>query len=73
MISFDSEHLRLLWSMVETHSYVLQDLSDEALCLWLQKKLKDSTYLSHDDMHEIKAYIVSRSHLIRDVASSQNF
>lgn len=73
MISFDSENLRLIWSMVETHSHILQDLSDDAICLWLQKKIKDNIYLSHDDMNEIQAYILSRSHLIRDVASSQNF
>ena len=72
MISFDSKHLHLLWSVVEAHSHVLQGLSDEALCLWLQKKIKDSIYLSHEDMTEIKAYITSRSHLIRDVANSQN-
>lgn len=73
MISFDSEHLHLLWNMVETHSHILQGLSDEALCLWLQKKMKDSVYLSHDDMSEIKAYIASRSRLIRDVTNSSSF
>ena len=71
MISFDSTHLRLIWSMVETYSHVLQDLSDDAICLWLSKKIKDSIYLNHDEMIEIKAYILSRSHLIRDVANSQ--
>ena len=71
MISFDSTHLRLIWSMVETYSHVLQDLSDDAICLWLSKKIKDSIHLSHAEMTEIKAYILSRSHLIRDVANSQ--
>lgn len=70
MISFDSKHLHLIWSMVETHRHILQDLSDDAICLWLQQKVNDSTYLHNDDMDEIKAYISSRSHLIRDVASS---
>ncbi|MGD1953305.1 MAG: hypothetical protein ACFB14_27215 [Leptolyngbyaceae cyanobacterium] len=56
--------------MVETHRHILQDLSDDAICLWLQQKVNDSTYLHNDDMDEIKAYISSRSHLIRDVASS---
>ena len=72
MISFDSEHLRLIWSIIETHSHVLQNLSDEAICLWVQKKVKDNIHLSHDDMNEIQAYILSRSHLIRDVANSQS-
>lgn len=71
MISFDREHLRLIWSMVETHCYVLKDLSDDAICLWLLKKIKDNVYLSHDEMNEIKAYILSRSHLIREVANTQ--
>ena len=57
--------------MVETYSHVLQDLSDDAICLWLSKKIKDSIYLNHDEMIEIKAYILSRCHLIRDVANSQ--
>ena len=72
MVSFDSEHLRLIWGMVEAHSYVLQDLSDEAICLWLQKKVTDNICLNSDDMDEIKAYISSRSHLIRDMTNSQS-
>lgn len=72
MISFNSEHLRLLWGMVETHSHMLQDLSDDAICLWLQQKIKDNIHLSHDDMNEMRAYILSRSHLIREVANSQS-
>ena len=72
MISLDSKHLHLIWRMVETHRHILQDLSDEAICLWLQQKVNDSIYLHNDDMDEIKAYISSRSHLIRDVANSQS-
>ncbi|NEQ52195.1 MAG: hypothetical protein F6K11_18985 [Leptolyngbya sp. SIO3F4] len=72
MISFDSEHLRLIWTMVETHGHLLQDLSDDAISLWLQQKIKDNIHLSSNDMGEIRAYILSRSHLIREVASSQD-
>ncbi|EKV01184.1 hypothetical protein Lepto7375DRAFT_3327 [Leptolyngbya sp. PCC 7375] len=71
MISFNSEHLRLIWSMVETYSYILEGLSDEAICLWLLKKIKDNIHLSHDETNEIRAYIRSRSHLIREVANNQ--
>lgn len=73
MISFDSEHLRLIWSMVETHSRMLADLNDEAICFWLLKKLKDTIYLSPDEMGELKAYILSRRHLIRDITNSQSY
>lgn len=73
MISFDSEHLRLIWSMVETHSRMLKDLSDEAICFWLLKKIKDTIYLSPAEMGELKTYILSRRHLIRDIANSQNY
>ncbi|MEM7063966.1 MAG: hypothetical protein AAF572_12485 [Cyanobacteria bacterium P01_B01_bin.77] len=73
MISFDSEHLRLLWSMIETHSRMLEGLNDEAICFWLLKKIKDTIYLSPDEMDELKAYILSRGHLIRDIANSQGY
>lgn len=73
MISFDSEHLRLIWSMVETHSRMLEGLNDEAICFWLIKKIKDTIYLSPDEMGELKAYILSRRHLIRDIASAQSY
>ena len=71
MISFDSDHLRLIWDIVETHSHALQHLSDDALCLWLQKKIRENIHLGPEDMDEIHAYILSRSHLIRDVVASQ--
>lgn len=57
--------------MVETHSHMLQNLSDEAICLWLQQKIKDSIHINHDEMAEIQAYISSRSHLIREVTNPQ--
>ncbi|MEO0349217.1 MAG: hypothetical protein AAF282_04110 [Cyanobacteria bacterium P01_A01_bin.15] len=72
MISFQREHLHLLWSLVETHSQVIQGLNDDAICFWLLKKIKDTIHLSRDDAFEIKHYILSRRHLIRDVACSQN-
>ena len=72
MISFKREHLHLLWSLVETHSQVIQGLNDDAICFWLLKKIKDTIYLSREDTAEIKTYILSRCHLIRDVACTQN-
>ena len=70
MISFDSSHLRLLWNTVESHRHDLQHLSDDAVCVWLLKKIADSLYLNQDEMGEIETYILSRSHLIREVANS---
>ena len=72
MISFKREHLHLLWSLVETHSQVIHVFNDDAICFLLLKKIKDSFYLSRYDSAEFMTYILSRCHLIRDVACTQN-
>lgn len=72
MTLIDSENLRFLWGLVENYSHLLKDMSDEAACFWLLKKLRGNIHLNHSEMTEIKSYIGSRIHLIRDVSSSQS-
>lgn len=70
MISFDSKYLRTLWGIVETDGYVLQGLGDDDVCLWLLQKMTDTLHLDGREFREIETYILSRSHLIRQVAQS---
>lgn len=70
MIALNSEHLHLLWDVIETHGYIFQGFSDDDICAWLLQKIKGKTCLDYDEMNSIKTYILSRSHLIREVASS---
>ncbi|MEM9216481.1 MAG: hypothetical protein AAGD25_19305 [Cyanobacteria bacterium P01_F01_bin.150] len=71
MITVDSLHVRMMWDIVDSHRYVFNRLSDEAICLWILKSIKDQIYLSHDELKELEAYVSSRTSLIRDVASFQ--
>ena len=70
MISLNSQHLHIIWDVIETHGYIFQGLSDDDICAWLLHKIKGKTCLNHEEINSIKTYILSRSHLIRQVASS---
>ncbi|MEM6255925.1 MAG: hypothetical protein AAF821_23690 [Cyanobacteria bacterium P01_D01_bin.156] len=72
MTLIDSENLRFIWGLVENYSHVLKDMSDDAACFWLLKQIRENIHLNHAEMVEIKAYIGSRIHLIRDLENPEN-
>lgn len=72
MTLMNSENLRFLWGLVENYSHLLQDMSDEAACFWLLKKMRGNIHLDHRELTEIKGYLGSRMHLIRDIANSES-
>lgn len=72
MTLIDSENLRFLWGLVENYGHLLQDMSDEAACFWLLKKIRGNIHLDPTEMTEIKRYLSSRIHLIRDIANSES-
>ncbi len=72
MTLIDSENLRFLWGLVENYSHLLTEMSDDAACFWLLKRIRDNIHLNHAEMDEIKTYMSSRIHLIRDIANSES-
>ncbi|MEO0455060.1 MAG: hypothetical protein AAF152_00560 [Cyanobacteria bacterium P01_A01_bin.114] len=70
MHSLDSSHLRLIWGIVDAHGLLIQGLSDEALCFWILKHIKDRLCLSYEEDHAVKQYVSNRIHLIRDIADT---
>lgn len=71
MITVDSLHVRMMWDIVDSHRDVFSGLSDEAVCLWILRAIKDQIYLNHDEIKELESYVLSRISLIRDMASFQ--
>ncbi|MDB9525335.1 hypothetical protein PN498_05000 [Oscillatoria sp. CS-180] len=71
MLPIDSSHLRLIWSIVETHSYLFQELSDEAICFWILKNVQERIYLDHEEVGIVQRYVSSRTSLIRDLVREQ--
>lgn len=71
MTLINSLHLRLVWGIVEAHSRLLQDLSDEALCSWILKNVKKRLCLTYEEAGAIQQYVSSRTHLIRDIAAQK--
>ena len=69
MISVDSSHVRLMWDIVSSHSHMFHGLSDEAICLWILRTIKDKIHLNHDEMTALQEYVSSRTSLIRDIAA----
>ena len=68
MITVDSLYVRMMWDIVDSHRYIFSGLSDEAICLWILKAIRDQIHLSHDELKELEAYVLSKTSLIRDIA-----
>lgn len=69
-MSLNSEHLRILWDIIDTYGYIFQGFSDDDICIWLLHKIKGKTCLNHEEINSIRTYILSRGHLIRQISSS---
>ena len=69
MIEIDSLYVRMTWDIVHSHIHTFSELSDEAICLWILRAIKDQIHLSSEEAKTLEAYISSRTGLIRDIAS----
>lgn len=70
--NLDSSLMRHLWSIIETNqSDRLLQLNDKDLVRQLLKQLCDEIYLAPEQIHPLKAYILARTTLIRDLARSR--
>lgn len=69
MVPVDSLYVRMIWDIVNSQSHLFLELSDEAICIWVLKAIKDRIHLPHDELQLLESYVLSRIHLMRDMAS----
>ena len=63
----DSSHVRLVWSLAESHSNYLKTLQDDAIRQWLMKRARATLCLSIEEASQIERYLAARHLLIREV------
>ena len=68
----DSSHIRLVWSLAESHSNYLKNLQDDAIRQWLMKRACTTLCLTLEEMSQIERYLAARHLLIREVVGKSS-